>query len=463
VCSSKVPGDKSPSFPHKPTKKKTAPKVERASIPPSSSDEEVEIEGMVSSAKTEQKRIKLERKVESGQKGEFEQLLDQTQDCFGVRPDNENDLPSIASFCFDTASRRLLAKNYVSNEEIVKIYHLFFDTSLRPICEEQLRHPLNPRAPHPVHVFRSLFDCIEALEAYPSFQDALQAREVCLERDAWNNPKTAMGRFIQLDILTRERVRPIILAQEPNFENMLNNFPLYSTKDFFDSDTIHSAYVLRGKNFQPKWIFKPTSKVTLEYGLLGFNADPPILSDREHWAHLVNFHSQFPIPATYLVEIKGFVGSVQLFIENAQAKSKLADSQQISVEDLQKLLVFDLLFSNCDRHEDNFLFRQEEGKFHVYGIDHDSCFCFDNRPLKIMLLKFVQAFDCPFVESIKNLVSEKNIEIYTHILNEQEAGSKAIKWIIFVGEYLRTACNKNEFANVAAKKLMAEFDDKHVK
>jgi hypothetical protein len=288
----------------------------------------VEIQGRVSSAKTEQKRIKLGKKAESGQKGEFEQLLVQIQECFGVRPDNENELPSIASFCFDRATQRLLGEDHVSTEEIVKIYHLFFNTALSSICKEQLSRPLNPRAPHPIYVFMSLFDCIEALEAYPSFQDAIKARKVCIQKDAQDTPQTLMGRFIQLDILTRERIRPLVLAQEPDFENMLNNFPLYSTEDLFDSDNIHSAYVLRGKNFQPKWIFKPTETK----GIIPENtdlkeSDIPALSRREHLAHLLNFHGQFPVPATYLVEIKGFVGSIQLFLENTFTVSKLSDSQ----------------------------------------------------------------------------------------------------------------------------------------
>jgi hypothetical protein len=101
-----------------------------------------------------------------------------------------------------------------------------------------------------------------------------------------------------------------------------------------------------------------------------------------------------------------------------------------------------LLFSNCDRHEDNFLFRKEDGITRIYGIDHYSCMCFDNRPLKIKFLNFTHAFDCPFVESVKNLVSEENIERYTGILTErkadleekeQETYLEAIEWMIFVG------------------------------
>jgi hypothetical protein len=55
--------------------------------------------------------------------------------------------------------------------------------------------------------------------------------------------------------------------------------------------------------------FQATLQIS-DYGLMELNSsgEPSILSHRECLACLLNFHSQFPIPATYFVEIKGYVG-----------------------------------------------------------------------------------------------------------------------------------------------------------
>ncbi len=62
---------------------------------------------------------------------------------------------------------------YISSNEIVKIHQLFFGTELKEICARALSAPVDPIAPHPAYVFKSLHDYLESLRPYPSFKDVV--------------------------------------------------------------------------------------------------------------------------------------------------------------------------------------------------------------------------------------------------------------------------------------------------
>lgn len=447
--------------------------IERRSISPSLSQEKPDVEKMTSSVKGERKRKKeeteeKEKELKPSQQVEkkrdlipeskkiIEELHKKVSECLEPIPENIDGLGAIAEFCFEKIKDRVRQPEHLRTEEISKIYELLFDTELRSICESILSEPFDPTNPHPAQIFKALYDCVKALEAYPSFKEASDAREKYFDSNQM------LGRYLGFDSATRERILPLILDQVPNFEDTINKCPVYTARDLFGGHNIHTVYVLRGTDYEQKFIFKPTLELIQEGTLFPLNSnDPYELNIKEHVAHILNFHSQFPIPAVFLVEIKGYVGSVQPFI-GKPLKIDGSNSFQMPVRDLQAILVYDLLFSNCDRHIDNLLAKKEQDGFHVYGIDHDSCMSFDNRPLKMDYLEFAHAFNCPFEESIKSLVSEENITRYKTIMAERKMPPEAIKWMEYVGMCLRNACDSKESAQLTAKKLMSEFEKKHV-
>ncbi len=264
--------------------------------------------------------------------------------------------------------------------------------------------------------------------------------------------------FLEYAPEQRKRSLPQILQVAPDFKDIINHCPLYTSQELLGGENIHTVYVLRDKHYEPEWIFKPTLEVDSENQLAELNLnDPPTISIREHLAHTLNFHQGLPIPATYYVEIKGFVGSLQLFIRDTHKNLEMAQPHLITVMNLQALLVYDLLFSNCDRHTNNILLKKTEHGILVFGINHDSCICFDNRPLKIDYMEFEQAFNRNFDDSIADLVSPARIESYQKIMMERGMSEASVRWMQYAGETIRAAYSQNQKAEPVAKNLMAEF------
>ncbi len=97
---------------------------------------------------------------------------------------------------------------------------------------------------------------------------------------------------------------------------MIDRCPIYTTKDLFGGNNVHSVYVLRSTDFKEKWIFKPTQKIDPYLSKLVFlkqneaekriEAKRPVfelMTKKEHLAYKLNFHKRFLIPAIFFVEI----------------------------------------------------------------------------------------------------------------------------------------------------------------
>ena len=190
------------------------------------------------------------------------------------------------------------------------------------------------------------------------------------------------------------------------------------------------------------------------------SGDPQELSSRvEHAAYCLNFSKQFPIPLTFMVEINGDVGSIQLFIGGQEVKvdGSILQEETFSTN-LQAMLIFDLLFANCDRHLDNFLVKRLEGGVHrLYAIDHDACFQVDSgRPLKLLYLDHLSGYS--FKESLKHLFSPETIEEYKKIINQLEIPnvSKWNKWVSFVAGKLENPGGQS--LKRLAEDIMKEYE-----
>ena len=119
-----------------------------------------------------------------------------------------------------------------------------------------------------------------------------------------------------------------------------------------------------------------------------------------------------------MVEIGGDVGSIQLFIKGEGIEiTEPIFREEIFSKNIQAMLIFDLLFANCDRHEGNYLVRRlQQGIHKLYAIDHDACLeVGSGRLLKLEYLQYLSGF--AFHEDLKPLFSSEAIETYRQIIN----------------------------------------------
>ena len=473
--SGKIPSDspKSHQTSHKEDvqEPRSPSQVQRSSIPPSLGQEKPDVEKMTSSVKGERKRKKeeteeKEKELDPSQHVEkkrdlvpeskkiIETLHEKVSECLGPIPENIDSLEAIADFCFGKIKDRVSNPEYIKSEEISKIYELLFETELKSICQSKLSEPLNPINPHPAYVFYSLNECLLALSEHSSFDAAIAAGEQYIESNR-------LGAYFEQDLETRKRILPMILQQAPNYQELIDNCPLYTTTTLLNSKNIHPAFVLRNRNKENQWIFKPTASVTPE-GLHSPQADYSLAnSEREQLVTLLNLHNRFPIPATYLIEVKGSVGSAQIFLNGPKEEIQESNIDDLSVAELQSLLIFDIIFANCDRHMDNII-SIRAGDLRVNGIDHDACFAFDNRPLKIDYLRYARPFNCPFDQTVHDLLSDENIDHYTKILKASGQDENAVEWMQYAAETIRKSFGQHRTAELVAKNLMAEFSERYV-
>jgi hypothetical protein len=124
-------------------------------------------------------------------------------------------------------------------------------------------------------------------------------------------------------------------------------------------------------------------------------------------------------------------------------------------------LIFDLLFSNTDRDDKNFLVKDVGMglNYLIYGIDHDSCMGATGQPLKIDYLDFTHAFNTIFVDSIKELVSEKNVQKYKMLMEKGEISGEAIAWMEFASRVIRNAIEKKKMILDIVRGLIEKFEN----
>lgn len=210
-----------------------------------------------------------------------------------------------------------------------------------------------------------------------------------------------------------------------------------------------STMILEGIN--QKWVFKPMRPKN-------FKGATTILPEaqciREHVAHLLNDHGGFPIPLTTYVIYKGEKVTVQRYIDGPQGLFEIEKTQSshssemetsnsllllseeyqpINQEKLQRLLVFDLLFSNGDRHASNIMFEKIAEEYHVVGIDHGDCMVV-NDYLKI---DYLGLLNHSFLENLGELVNEENEKKYEKIMKQHGIENDPILWMGFVCKCMR--------------------------
>ncbi len=391
-------------------------------------------------------------------------LRGEISNCFGVSVEALKKIDitgELFTFCVKEAQRLLDGTEHISTEKITRVKQLFFGIDFRDKSIAELQHPVDPISPHPIYVFSSLDDCLAKLSPYSGFRDVIAARTSYIDNDAQikgiiDDPAASIQKIYKF--CEEHRDDSDYSSFIPGTMDKLNKCPLYTAKDFLGTDYVNEVYILRGEvESAPQWVFKPTAQEYQDgYLLLQGDSDTAI---HECTAHALNYHKKFPIPATYLVDIKGYRGSVQLFIDNTQDLQG-GDEGRVSVLDMQKILIYDLLFSNTDRHPGNYLFRLSEGIIHVYGIDHDSCMGFGmGKLLKFEYIILGAVFNRAFMVELEELVSDDNLQRYEEIMAERGIGNKAIDWMYYSAKCVRQAIQEETLAKDVFSELKDKFEE----
>lgn len=222
------------------------------------------------------------------------------------------------------------------------------------------------------------------------------------------------------------------------------------------------SYFLTNKDGQKLWVFKPENEENSVTGLEGVKSGEG--AKREQVASLVNDHQKFLIPFTAYVEINEQVGSVQLVIPNVTSLSEIRcinrqALEQIEATDLQYIMIYDLMFGNCDGHSGNILCQKSEmGGYKLFSIDHGATLSKSYKDLLILGytdLKHIAI--TPLNSEVKEFVKSFDNKNSTQILEKHGMNQVAVDWHNLVCECLKAALNvdhKELFAGDIAFVLM---------
>lgn len=373
----------------------------------------------------------------------------------------------LVSSVFNIVIQRFVEKISVSTQEILKLHMLLFEGPLQPFSEKEATKTQNPVSPHCSYIVQSLYNCINAISKFGTSTAAVDAAEMHINNEPKpeNHPLSIQTIIAQPTIIKKlekdveaqglVKIYKEYVTNKENWEKKLKEFPLVPTKVLFRSENMHETYAL-GDGGKCHWIFKPVQKKMGEYC-----GNDPQMTVREYAASQLNYKKQFPIPKTILVEIQGWVGSAQFFIEEAKKLSKIIPSA-VSRRELQALAIFDLLFGNMDRHVDNILCKEVSHVvppiFIPYGIDHDDCL----RGLAKGELKLeyqsLEAIHKPFDATLEEIVSSEYLKNYEEIKRYSQMNEDAISWMYTAAGILKNAISKGRTVKKAIDKISKKWD-----
>lgn len=484
-----IPGDKpiSPQGPHEQQETREQLQVKREDIPPGSSREQSNVEQMAADVGRE-KRKREEDLEKPGDKGkaevpepakkrmaikeeekdeEFASLCLKIASCLGEPSAGVNDVAGLADFCFQKIIEKTQSPEPLKTDEIIAIHGLLFGVELGEICTARLNGPINPVNPHPAYIINSLYNCLMRLEG----KKCKQARQDYLSQ---NQLITAY-----FSVSPAQRTPPfqaVFIQTDQHFMDKLNGASVYTARELFGTENINPAYILHDEQRRRAWVFKPVmTKLSLEeaemIGMQGAGSgykpyssgEPQEMSTyTEHAAYRLNYNKQFsdffPVPFTCLVEMNGDIGSIQMFVEGQEVAitGPILEEEAYS-RDLQAMLIFDLLFINCDRHQGNFLTKKLGIIHRLYAIDHDACLQIGSgRPMKLQYLQHLP--EAGFREDVKHLFSPAAIAEYKNIIGQLDVPNAAQlgNWFDYVANELTNPEGKT--LSQLAKDIMLEYE-----
>ena len=371
-----------------------------------------------------------------------------------------------ANVCFELTTQRLYQQKALTFKEIKDIYELLFDSKIKNFSQKRIQEndPINP---HPVYVFTSLQQCSQSFERFKNCKECLEQVEIYLQNKPNNNKFEKLFKLTlnqQKSALEGLKVKAeegnieaetfikelnIYKQELKNFQEGLKKFPIINIKTLFkESININQTFFLNG-NEKIQWVFKPIKENNEE------------IVQAECISSQLNFHHQFPIPLTLKIEVKEWVGSCQMYVEGAKIlKEVQLENLPISKIELQKLVVFDLLFANSDRNQANFLFKKSEENYKIIGIDHDSCLMFreEIQPLRLEYLG-LEELNAPFDKEILELFPPQTLEKYEKIMKENKVSESQIEWLKTAANMLNKGIEKQKSVIEVIKKTIKAFKE----
>ncbi len=224
--------------------------------------------------------------------------------------------------------------------------------------------------------------------------------------------------------------------------------PVYLAKDVIAVDNVNPAFILHAEGGYPCWIFKPITG-PME------GTHKARYASVEHAAFCLSMDTPFPVPCTLLVDINGEKGSIQMFVPGANVALEDAEGDSVA-RDIQATLVFDLLFANEDRNDDNFLVRAiGDGTYRFYAIDNATCLTCREGALEMWYMGSLKNV-ADFLPEVKALYSPASIAQYKQIILSLNLGTPNIgKWLDYVSSRLLSMPATN--LRTLALKLKGEY------
>lgn len=383
----------------------------------------------------------------------------------------ESSLLKIGRLCFDLANQRLFKDKAFDLKEVSDVWNVLSDPAISAILTLLPTIPSSTH-PSPIVIFESLHTVLISMEQFDTCEAAVAEVETFLK----TKPLAVGGiaAYLALQPAQQSNLLNIfergvnegnddqltflmdLLVYQCNLEAFqagLTNFPMISVRALQEEvRNVNETFVLNAGG-KPQWIFKPISQ----------NDDGAAIAHAECTVSRLNYHNQFPIPITVRLQVRNWEGSAQLFIADTKQPKEVSQARMpIAINELQKLVIFDLLFANADRHEGNFLFQISHGEAIVAGIDHDSCLMLKGiRPLKLHY-KDLPDLRLPLKSEVEYLFSTQALEKYQEILRASNISNFQIQWLRHVGNALNEAVEEGTSFSEVINTLEEQFENQYL-
>lgn len=305
-------------------------------------------------------------------------FLSKVEACFGPESADKvaktQSTEEVANLVFSMAKQRLESTKPLDENDIKNLYQLLYDPLLMGECQKHLNDGY-----HPATVIALLMEAIEALAAG--------------------------------------------IPMEPTESGEVGKNERF--------DGLNASYYLKGRAAQKLWVFKPEDGE--EQIVAGIDSGEG--ARREHVAAVLNYHGNYKIPYTTYISLNGRVGSAQMFLPDCdklmalRANQKNKPYEKIVSANLHNLLLFDIRFSNTDRHMGNILCNRSD-PINAFGIDHGGCMtasiedvlCFEYLSLKQMITE-------NFSNETKEFITNMDPVRDAAIMQEHGIAEEAIQWM----------------------------------
>lgn len=367
---------------------------------------------------------------------------------FGPLPKEGMTLEEVAQFVFQNLNVRLNQPRHFTIEEIGVLHALLFSAPLEMICRPNIQ-VIDPVNPHPAYVIDLLHQSVSRLP-----KTCRETRKEYLAQYA-----AVKSMLTQVSFALRPGVFAQLDKSQPRISQLFKGMPVFTTRELFDSGNKNPAYVLRDSSHESSWIFKPVSRTLRPEEQAAYEkAGAPGGKQKtyssgevhsqneliEQMASRVSRGTPIPVPFTVLVDIHGDQGSAQLFVkgDDIAVTPAILDNPNFARQ-VQAMLVFDLLFANCDRHKGNLLVKEVGGQPTLFAIDHDACVQpHSGKPLKLEYKDYLRGNSLE--PEVQALLSPAAIAKYKAELAalDVEGATGLNGWMDTVVEHLQNPDNK---------------------